>query len=365
MLNICRGAAFVFVALAAMSQPALAQDAAPTFQVDPAWPKPLPSNWIIGQVGGIFADSQNHIWIIHRPGTLTERESRAATDPRVQCCVAAPEVIEFDQDGNVIQAWSIRGEGHDAPQNEHGIYVDNGDYVWVGGNGENDGIVLKFTRNGDFVLQIGQQGPQTDSTDTARMGRPSGMVVDSGAAELFVSDGYYNHRVIVFDTNTGEFKRMWGAYGNPPEDQDMPEFDPSQAPPRQFSNPVHCITMSRDGEIFVCDRSNNRLQIFEKDGSFLREIFVNAQTRPGAVGSVAFWPDADQSLLFVSDDSNGNVHTIRREDGALLGSFGRVGTLPGEFDNLHLITMDRQGNIYTAEVQGKRVQKFVNMSGVN
>ncbi|MGY8994487.1 MAG: hypothetical protein ACKVK8_10115, partial [Rhodospirillales bacterium] len=292
------------------------------------------------------------------------REIAASNDPRIECCFAAPEVIEFDQEGNVVQAWSGRGEGHDWSGNEHGIYVDYNGYVWVGGNGDEDGIVLKFTNGGEFVMQIGHQAPGFDSQDTSRVAGASSMFVDAQSGELFVADGYRNHRVIVFDATTGEFKRMWGAYGNEPADEVMAEFDPTLAPPRQFSNPVHCITMTRDGEIFVCDRANNRLQVFEKDGTFSREMFVAAQSAPGTTGSVAFWPDDEQSLLFSSDDANGKIHILRREDGIEIGAFGRVGNMAGEFNNLHQIAIDSQGNIYTAETQGKRIQKFVNTSGM-
>lgn len=355
--------AFVGLAIFLFAQPLLAAEV-PQFEVDPFWPKPLPNNWIIGSIAGIHVDSQDHVWINHRPGSLTEREAGASADARVECCVAAPEIIEFDPEGNVVQAWRGPGAGHDWSGNEHGIFVDyNGD-VWVGGNGAEDGIVLKFARNGEFLLQIGHQGPGVDSQDTSRVAGASAMYVDPQSNELYVADGYRNHRVAVYDASTGEFKRMWGAYGNPPTDEEMPEFDPSAPPPRQFSNPVHCINITRDGEVFVCDRAHNRLQVFEKDGTFLREYFVAAQTAPGTTGSVVFWPDADQSLLFSSDDANGKVRILRREDGTEIGSFGRVGNMTGEFNNLHLMAIDGQGNIYTGETQGKRLQKFVNRSGL-
>jgi DNA-binding beta-propeller fold protein YncE len=347
----------------ALSGPLAAQDV-PQFQVDPLWPKTLPSNWIMGSIAGIYVDGQGHVWVNHRPGSLSEREVRASVDGRVECCFPAPPVIEFDQEGNVVQAWGGPGEGYDWPGNEHGIYVDYNDYVWVGGNGAEDGVILKFTRTGQFVLQIGMQGPGFDSADTSRVAGASNMIVDSQTNELYVADGYRNHRVIVFDAATGEYKRMWGAYGNEPEDRELPEFDPYGTPPNQFANPVHCINMTRDGEIFVCDRAHNRLQVFDKEGGFQRQIFVSPETAPGTTGSVVFWPDDEQSLLFSSDDTNGKIHILTREDGLEVGSFGRVGNMVGEFNNLHLIAIDRQGNIYTAETQGKRIQKFVNMSGL-
>ncbi len=350
-------------ALVAMLQSVWAAEA-PQFEVDPFWPKTLPNSWIIGQVGGIYVDSQDHVWINHRPRTLEERETRASTAPNVECCFAAPEIIEFDPEGNVVQAWRGPGDGHDWPENEHGIFVDHNDFVWVGGNGANDGIVLKFTRDGEFVMQIGHQGPQTGSLDTTRLGRPSDMIVDPATNELYVSDGYNNHRVIVFDAATGEFKRTWGAYGNPPTDLDMPMFDSNAPLPQQFTNPVHCIRMSDDGFVFACDRGHNRLQVFNKDGSFVREYFIQPETRAATVGSVMFWPPAEQSLLLTSDDSNGKIRIPRRSDGVEIGSFGRFGNATGEFNNLHNLGMDSHGNIYAAEVQGKRVQKFVYQGGL-
>ncbi len=346
------------IALFAMLQTAWAADA-PQFEVDPFWPKTLPNNWIIGQVGGIFVDSQDHVWINHRPRTLEERETRATSAANVECCFPAPEIIEFDQEGNVVQSWRGPGDGYDWPDNEHGIFVDHNDFVWVGGNGANDGVVLKFTRDGEFVMQIGHQGPQTGSLDTTRLGRPSDMIVDPATNELYVSDGYGNHRVIVFDAESGAFKRMWGAYGNPPTDLDMPAFDHNAPLPQQFTNPVHCIRMSNDGLVFTCDRGHNRLQVFNKDGSFVREYFIQPETRAATTGSVMFWPREEQTLLFTSDDSNGKIRISRRSDGVEIGSFGRFGNATGEFNNLHNLGIDSQGNIYTAEIQGKRVQKFV------
>jgi DNA-binding beta-propeller fold protein YncE len=355
--------AFIGIALLVIPQSAWAADA-PQFQVDPFWPKTLPNNWIIGQVAGIYVDSQDHVWINHRPRSLNEREVRASNMSNVECCFPAPEIIEFDPEGNVVQAWRGPGEGHDWAENEHGIFVDHNDFVWVAAAGMSDGFVLKFTRNGEFVMQIGRQGEQTNSQDTTRLGRASDMIVDPATNELYVSDGYSNHRVIVFDAATGDFKRMWGAYGNPPTDNQMPLLDPNASPPRQFTNPVHCVRMSNDGLVYVCDRGHNRLQVFNKDGSFVREYFIQLQSRPGTVGSVVFWPDDEQSLLFTSDDSNGKVRITRRSDGVEIGSFGRVGNATGEINNPHNLAIDSQGNIYVAEVQGKRVQKFVNQSGL-
>jgi hypothetical protein len=347
------------LAVLAMPRPGLAGDL-PKFEIDAYWPKPLPNKWIFGQIGGIFVDAQDHVWVNQRPGTLDAREKRASTTPTVDCCVPAPPVVEFDAAGNVVQAWGGPGQGYEWPGNEHGIFVDHKGFVWVGGNGDKDGIVLKFTREGKFVMQIGHSGQSKGSNDTTQLGRPADMVVDPESNELFVADGYGNHRVIVFDADTGAYKRHWGAYGKPPTDDKITN-DPSAPPPLQFNNPVHCIRLTRDGLVLVCDRGNNRIQMFRKDGFFVREFPVLKESPPGTVGSIMPWPDAAQTYLVVSDDPNGKFHILSRQDGTRLTSFGRVGHNAGEFENLHNLGIDSKGNIYTAEVQGKRVQKFRNV----
>jgi DNA-binding beta-propeller fold protein YncE len=347
----------------AMIHPALTAEKTPSFKVDPSFPKELPHQWILGQIGGIFVDAQDHVWINQRPGTLDAREKRASTVSTVKCCVPAPPVIEFDQQGNVVQAWGGPGAGYTWPANEHGVFVDQNNFVWVAGNGMTDGLVLKFTRDGKFVLQIGKSGPMTSSKDTTQLGRPADMVVDTAANEVFVADGYFNHRVIVFDATTGAFKRMWGAYGKPPTD-DKITYDPKAPPAQQFNNPVHGIRITKDGLVMVADRGNNRVQVFRKDGTFVKEYPVLKETPPGTVGAVLLWPDAMQSMFVTSDDPNGEFHVVRRSDGAVVASAGHVGTNLGQFENLHNIAIDSKGNIYTAEVQGKRIQRFLNMSGI-
>jgi hypothetical protein len=356
------GPVVLCLAALAMPQMALAGET-PKFEIDAYWPKPLPNKWIFGQIGGIYVDAQDHVWINQRPGTLDAREKRASTAAKVDCCVPAPPVVEFDQAGNVVQAWGGPGQGYEWPSNEHGIFVDYKGFVWVGGNGDKDGVVLKFTRDGKFVMQIGHQATQTNSNDTTRLGRPADMVVDPETNELYVADGYFDHRVIVFDADTGAYKRHWGAYGKPPTDDKL-TYDSKAPLPLQFNNPVHCVRMSRDGFVLVCDRGNNRIQTFRKDGTFVSETRVMQDSPPGSVGSIMLWPDAAQSYLLVSDDPNGKFHVLSRQDGKLLASYGRVGHNAGEFENLHNLGIDSRGNIYTAEVQGKRVQKFRNVGGL-
>ncbi|HLQ91413.1 MAG TPA: hypothetical protein VK148_15410 [Xanthobacteraceae bacterium] len=335
----------------------------PRFQVDPSWPQTLPNNWIIGTIGGITVDAQDHIWINQRPSSLDAREKRASTAPNVKCCVPAPPVIEFDQDGKVVQGWGGDGPGYKWGNDGHGIHVDHNNFVWVGDNVEAGGHIFKFTRDGKFVMRIGKPGTPGGSNDVEHLGRPADMVVDRETNELFVADGYGNKRVIVFDAATGAYKRHWGAYGNRPSD-DKVNWDFKGPPPQQFTNQVHCVTMTYDGLVAVCDRQHNRMQFFRKDGTFVREIFVLKDSYPGTIGSIVKWPDAQQTYLLVVDDPNGQFHVVNRVTGEIVNSIGRVGHQVGEFNNLHFIGIDSKGNIYSAEVQGKRVQKFRNLGGL-
>jgi hypothetical protein len=336
---------------------------APKFKVDPFWPKELPNNWIMGQVGGMAVDRHDHIWVLQRPGLDTVDELGAAqTPPESQCCFAAPPVLVFDAQGNLLQSWGGPGEGFDWPKREHGIYVDKDDSAWISGAGPGDRQILKFKSDGHFVMQIGH--PSTDpanSTRTDILGLPAGMEVDLGAHEIYIADGYLNKRVIVFDSDKGTFKRLWGAYGNPPNDADPGAYNPALPPDQQFRNPVHCVHLSRDGLVYVCDRMNNRLQVFSKQGKFVQEFFV----RPQTLGRGSFWQftfsiDENQKYLLVADGENNVIWTLRREDGAVVGQTGHNGRNAGQFHWVHQIVSDSQGNLYTGEVDtGKRIQKFV------
>ena len=213
--------------------------AAPQLQVDPFWPKPLPNNWILGQVSGVAVDKRGHVWIIQRPRSLSDRELGAQQKPAwSKCCVAAPPVIVFDQSGNVVRAWGGPGTGYEWPESEHGVFVDDTDSVWIAGNGNKDSQILKFTLEGKFVLQIGRSGQSKGSNDTANLGSPADINVDIAAREVYVADGYRNRRVIVFDSETGAYKRHWGAYGKPPSDAATPPYDPAQAA-------LHAVRVSR------------------------------------------------------------------------------------------------------------------------
>ncbi|MCC7177094.1 MAG: hypothetical protein IT177_01780, partial [Acidobacteria bacterium] len=289
---------------------------APRFEVDPFWPKPMPNNWVLGMTIGIGVDDRDHVWIIHRgndPGNLdrTELAFPAPNAPRVgECCVAAPPVLEFDAEGNLVGSWggAQPGAPYSWPESNHGIVVDHKGFVWIGGNGGPDAHILKFTRDGKFVAQYGKPGARRDpnspaakpnfvanSSDMDNFGRVAKIFIDPKANEGYVADGYLNHRVAVIDLDTGKIKRHWGAYGKPPTDEALGRYNPNDPPAQQFRNPVHCAEMSNDGLVYVCDRPNDRVQIFTKEGKFVREVFVEKNTlADGSVWDIAFSKDPQQ-----------------------------------------------------------------------
>ncbi|MHC2463011.1 NHL repeat-containing protein [Bradyrhizobium embrapense] len=346
-------------ALLAQPTPARAGDV-PTFAVDTSWPKQLPNNWIIGQVGGITVDWQGHIWVVHRPRSLTDGEKALSlTPPRAKCCVAAPPVLEFDVDGNLLRAWGGPGDGYQWVGREHGIEVDERGFVWIGGNADDDSEILKFSLDGKYLGQIGKIAARTNSNDTTQLGRPAEMAIDKAANELYIADGYGNRRVIVYDATTLAYKRHWGGYGKLPTDDKQPPYDPSAAVQEQFGNPVHCIKIANDGLVYVCDRSQDRIQVFQKNGTFVREWFYEKNTRgDGAVFDLALWPDPKQTYLLNADGANNEIRVLKRDDGSVVGTFGHSGRNAGQFALLHVMAVDQKGNVYTGEVEGKRIQKF-------
>jgi len=345
--------------------------ASPRYQFDASWPNlPLPNNWTLGQVGGLFVDSRDHVWVVQRPGTLVSWERGAAeSPPRSSCCVPAPPVIEFDQEGNVLQAWGGPGEGYDWPTTEHGISVDHKGNVWIGGsstrtgpNGEPpDGMVLKFTADGRFLMQIGEAGVSKGSLDPSQLSGASDIAVHAATNEVFIADGYGNNRVIVFDADTGAFKRLWGAYGKLPTDKELPPYDPDESPVTQFRT-LHCIKVAFDGLVYVCDRDNNRVQVFTNEGEFVAEYIYGKETlQPGTVAHLSLSPDAGQNLLAVTDLGDTKVRLVRRKDGVELGKFGHFGNYGGQLNRLHQTVFDSHGNLFTGEATGKRIQKFTKL----
>ena len=335
---------------------------APMFEVDPFWPKPLPNHWILGSTIGIGVDSRDHIYIIHRRDTFNERtEIGATTDPvAADCCTPAPNVLEFDQEGNLVNHWGGPGEGFTWPSSNHGITIDHKDNVWIGGNGRSDSHILKFTRDGKFLAEYGTPGSETDSLSTVNFGSVAEVSIDADANEVYVADGYRNRRVAVLDADTGAMKRFWGAYGNEPDDTDLGPFQPGQDPVQQFRTPVHCAQPSNDGLIYVCDRVNNRLQVFKPDGTFVQEIFVKPNSLgDGSVWDISFSPDPEQTFIYMADGTNRKIYIIERKSMEILTNFGDGGRNPGQFFAVHGLVTDSKGNIYTTETyEGKRIQKF-------
>jgi DNA-binding beta-propeller fold protein YncE len=357
---------------------------APSFQVDPLWPKPLPNHWLYGSITGVVLDPQDHIWIVHRGAdSLNARtEMSAATNPKTaeECCVPAPAVLEFDLSGALVGHWGGPGEGYEWPRATGGIALDAKGNVWIAGAGwpepttsgrgrgaatpppprPQDAQVLKFSRSGKFILQIGQAGKPGANDSKTNLNRPAGVAVDPAANEVYVADGFGNRRVVVFDAETGAYKRHWGAYGSAPDETDPGPYDPAAPPAKQF-RAVTCVKIAKDGLVYVCDRRNNRVQVFQKDGKFVKEAFVSKTTRgEGAVWDVAFSNDPQQRYLYVADGQDQKVFVLDRLSLEQVSSFGGGGRWPGGFFGVGSVAVDSKGNVYTGEnLEGKRLQKFI------
>jgi DNA-binding beta-propeller fold protein YncE len=336
---------------------------APRFEVDPMWPKPVPNHWVFGNIIGVGVDTQDHVYIIHRgAGSLEPKEIYAtANPPASECCVPAPPVLEFDQEGNLVKAWGGPGQGYEWPESNHGITPDSKGNLFIGGNGGNDGHVLKFTRDGKFVKQFGFAYASAGSNDMWAFNKVAKVSLDEGANEAYISDGYGNHRVAVVDMDTGKIKRYWGAYGNKPDDTPLGNYNPDAPLAQQFRNPVHCAEPSKDGFVYVCDRPNDRIQVFTKDGKFVKETQVAKNTRgDGSVWDIAFSKDPQQKYFYLADGANEKIHVFDRQSLTELTSFGDGGRQPGQFYAVHSIATDSKGNVYTTETyRGQRLQKFV------
>jgi DNA-binding beta-propeller fold protein YncE len=335
---------------------------APVFEVDPLWPKPLPNHWVIGAAIGVSVDARDHVWIIHRGASLEPKEIYAAAKPpAASCCLPAPPVLEFDQAGNLVGHWGGPGQGYDWPDSNHGITADYKGNIWIAANGQGNAQVLKFTQSGKFLMQIGRPKQSKGSNDTENLNRAAKVFIDQAANEAYIADGYGNKRVIVYDADTGKYKRHWGAYGNKPDDTNLGPYNPDAPPAQQFRNPVHCAELSNDGLLYVCDRANDRIQVFKKDGTFVKETFVAKNTLgDGSVWDLAFSKDPQQRYLYLADGANEKVYVIQRETMEILTSFGDGGRQPGQFYAVHSIATDSKGNIYTTETyRGQRVQRFL------
>ena len=327
----------------------------PAFEVDPMWPA-VPNDWVLGEVTSIAVDGDDHVWVLHRPRSIPE-------DRRAR---SAPPVLEFDAEGRLLRSWGGSAEGYDWPEREHGIWVDARDFVWISGNGgwprpseggSTDDMILKFTGDGELVMQIGKRGASEGNADTANVHQPADVFVHGPANEVYVADGYGNRRVIVFDADTGAFKRMWGAFGEAPDDAPAPEGTaPADAP--QFGL-VHAIKVSDDGIVYVADRGNRRVQWFTTEGTYLSQLVIDGEA-PAAPAGFAFSPDAEQRFLYIVESANARVLIYDRASMTQVGMFGSRSAAPGGMDIAHHIAVDSQGNLYTAEiVNNRRAQKFV------
>ena len=354
----------------------------PVFEVDSRFPT-MPDRMLLGGVGGATADAHGNVWVFHRPHTLEEGN---ATENGY---TPGPPVMEFSETGKYLQGWGgpthdgryewfnrgglfsafaecasctkehrTNGDGRPG-SGEHGIAVDSKDNVWLTGNGTGDGQVLKFTRDGKFLLQIGKGGSPVDSNARDHLSRPAGIAVYAKTNEVFVADGYGNRRVIVFDADTGAYKRHWGAYGRKPDDKAPNARVPTGQPPQQFNTP-HGVAISNDGIVYVADRANNRIQSFTIDGTFVKEGFVKRESEgTGTAFGVGLSTDPQQRFLYVADGSNERIAILDRKTLEEIGHIGRPGRKAGEFFHLHSLGVDPKGNIVTGESQGYRVQKFV------
>jgi DNA-binding beta-propeller fold protein YncE len=358
------GIAGLWAGQAALEAVAMDQQVrAPVFEVDPFWPKPLPNGWVIGMTIGLGIDARDHVYVVHRQNTVNaQRDGGASADPPIsECCSAAPPVLEFDPEGNLVNSWGGPGEGFTWPTSNHGIAIDHKDNIWIGGNGAGDSHVLKFTRDGRLLMQIGTPGQPTNSQSLTSFGRVAKIAFDVNANEAYFADGYSNRRVAVVDMDNGQVKRFWGAYGNAPDDTPTPGYDPDAPLIQQFRTPVHCAEPSSDGLVYVCDRPNDRIQVFRTDGTFVREVRIAPRTLgDGSVWDIAFSRDPEQTHLYLADGKNERIYVIQRNTLEILTEFGSGGRQPGQFFGVHSIATDSRGNLFTTETyEGRRLQKFV------
>ncbi len=357
------------VAQSNLQEPAVAANndvMAPHFLVDPLWPKPLPNHWVMGRTIGVDIDERDHVFVVHRDqAEMFSMNTEIGLFAGVaECCTPAPPILEFDIDGNLVNAWG--GAQEDAeyvwPASNHGIDVaPNGD-VWIGGNGGGDSHMLVFSRDGDYIRTVGVPGNGRDSNSTEHFSMVAEVAIDGPNNEVYVADGYRNRRVAVVDLATGAFKRYWGAYGNTPDDTADVTYTPGGPGPQQFRGPVHCAEPSNDGLVYVCDRGADRIQVFRTDGTFVEEVILSPATlSQGSTWDIDFSPDDAQEFMYVADGQNFKIYVMDRASLEVLYTFGDGGRQPGLFYAPHSIATDSEGNIYTTETyEGKRVQKFLN-----
>ncbi len=368
-------AAIVLVGLAQARLEAVASTQmvrAPKFEIDPYWPKPIPNQWVYGTVIGVATDAQDNVYIVHRG--VTGAEAGAEGDsPIAECCRSAPPLLQFDADGNLLRAWGgpQPGAPYVWPASNHGLGIDAQGNVYIGGNGGGDSHVLKFTVDGTYLGTFGEPGNAANSNARNHFGMVADISFDFEANEGFFADGYANKRVAVVDLTTFQIKRFWGAYGNRPVDNptyrgtraagQTPPWSADRYQEQQFRNPVHCADPSNDGLLYVCDRQNNRVQVFRKNGTYVREAyFAPATLGDGAVWDIGFSPDPEQSFFYIADGKNARIRIVDRQSMQEVSTLGTGGRYAGQFQAVHSLTTDSQGNIYATETyEGRRLHKFV------
>ena len=356
--------------------PSKAQNNVPRYEVDPTWPKPLPNRWVTGEMGGVCTDSQDHVFIAQRVNDVGGMDGHleGLTNDELNAGQAAPPVIEFDAEGNVVNSW---GDSSLLPKDLHGCAIDREGHVWL--DGSEDGIVQEYSHEGrELLMQIGKRGV-FDSSDGTVTGTPlnaspsqffrvSEIGFDPHNGDVYVADGHAkgrggnNFRIVVFD-KTGRYLRQWKLHRSPEE------ASTAAAPT------VHCVRVSNDGLVYVCDRWMNRVQVFDTMGNFQKNIpFTFKVWTPipatgtgsrreamlvGSCSSVEFSRDPGQKFMYVINEIDEQIDIVDRASGQVLGSFGRPGHQVGEFMHAHTMALDSKGNIYVGEsVDGRRVQKF-------
>lgn len=347
--------------LGALSLSAASRPAVPTFRADTQWLK-LPPGLKLGEITAVAVDSHDQLWVLHRPRSLAKEDQPNA----------APPVMLFDRQGKYLRGFGGPSSAWEWPAIEHSIAVDRRGRVWIAGNSRTDpaagdDMLLEFANDGTLIRQIGRRGASKGDLDTANLHAPADIYVDDAAHETYVADGYVNRRLIVFDSETGAFKRMWSAFGKPPPPESAPALRAVGAPftpesgegPQGFSG-VHGVELSRDGLVYVSDRNNQRIQVFTRAGRFVKQGFVDRNmASPQTASGIAFSADAKQRYLYVADWGNSAVLVLDRATLATIGTIGGKGTAPGEFTGPHLIATDSKGVLYVAEVQGRRMQRLV------